>query len=363
VTKWLAVLALALVARVASAHQTSTKYVDIAIDGVHAAISVRVAPGDVTEPMHLAADAVPSVADAAHAPAVASFVAAWFTLSAYGEPCTTDAPTAHPDDTGKLVVVAWHASCPRVPDRADFSRFFAFDRRHIAMVLVSSTDDPDPVSALVAVDQPVLELRAAPSLFAWLKLGIHHIVDWDGRDHISFVLALLLVVMLGRDEHGRWQVRRLVPSLRATATVITAFTIAHSVSLISAALGWVTLPPRLVESLIAVSIAYTAAEDIVRPDVRWRFFLTFGFGLVHGLGFASTLAVQLPPHDVVVPLLCFNVGVELGQLAIVAVALPIFFALARELGAERYRRVMMPVFAGAICVAGIVWVIERALPT
>ena len=356
-------LALVLVARIASAHQTSTKYVDIAIDGARAAISLRVAPGDVTEPMHLSADAVPTAAAAAGAPGVASFVAAWLSLSAYGERCTVDEPTAHPDDDRKLVVVAWHVSCGRAPDRADFTRFFTFDRRHIAMVRVTSSDDGDAVSALVAADQPVLELREHPSLVAWLKLGIHHIVDWDGRDHISFVLALLLVVMLGRDDRRRWQIRGLVPSLRATATVITAFTIAHSVSLISAALGWVTLPPRLVESLIAVSIAYTAAEDIVRPDVRWRFLLTFGFGLVHGLGFASTLAVQLPPRDVVVPLLCFNVGVEVGQLAIVAVAMPIFYVLASELGAERYRRVMMPVFAGTICLAGIVWVIERALPT
>jgi len=357
------VLVLVLVARVASAHQTSTKYVDIAIDGSRAAITLRVAPGDVIEPMHLRADATPTAATAAAAPGVASFVAAWFSLSAYGEPCTTDAPTANPTDDGKLVIVAWHASCPRVPDRADFTRFFAIDRRHVAMVRVTTSDDDDATTALVAADQPELALRDRPSLFAWLKLGIHHIVDWDGRDHISFVLALLLVVMLGRDDRRRWQIRGLVPSLRATATVITAFTIAHSVSLISAAMGWITLPSRLVESLIAVSIAYTAAEDIVRPDVRWRFLLTFGFGLVHGLGFASTLAVQLPPRDVVVPLLCFNVGVEVGQLAIVAIALPIFYGIARELGAERYRRVLMPVFAGAICLAGIVWVIERALPT
>jgi hypothetical protein len=145
--------------------------------------------------------------------------------------------------------------------------------------------------------------------------------------------------------------------------VITAFTIAHSLSLISAALGWVHLPSRLVESLIAVSIAYTAAENIVRPDVRWRFVLTFGFGLVHGLGFASTLAVQLPPRDVIVPLLCFNVGVEIGQLMIVLVALPVFFAIAQRAGADTYRRRVMPAISAAIFVAGVVWVVQRALLT
>jgi hypothetical protein len=154
-------------------------------------------------------------------------------------------------------------------------------------------------------------------------------------------------------------VRAFVPTLRATAVVITAFTVAHSMSLIAAALGWVELPSRVVESLIALSIAYTAAEDIARPDVRWRFVLTFGFGLVHGLGFASTLAVQLPPSHVVVPLLCFNVGVELGQLTIVLVALPVFYMLARELGAARYRQRVMPAIAAAIFVAGVIWVVER----
>jgi len=145
--------------------------------------------------------------------------------------------------------------------------------------------------------------------------------------------------------------------------VITAFTIAHSLSLISAALGWVHLPSRLVESLIAVSIAYTAAENIIKPDVRWRYLLTFGFGLVHGLGFASTLAVQLPPKDVVVPLLCFNVGVEVGQLMIVLVALPAFFVVAQRLGAETYRKRFMPLVSGLIFIAGVVWVVKRALLT
>jgi hypothetical protein len=150
--------------------------------------------------------------------------------------------------------------------------------------------------------------------------------------------------------------------LRSTATVITAFTIAHSISLIAAALGYVTLPSRVVESLIAVSIAYTAAENVVRPNVRWRFWVTFGFGFVHGLGFASTLAVQLPPRDVIVPLLCFNVGVELGQLMIVGVALPFFYVLARVYR-DSYRWVVMPAISESIFVAGLVWVFERTLLT
>ena len=145
----------------------------------------------------------------------------------------------------------------------------------------------------------------------------------------------------------------------SSASVDVTRTIAHSLSLIAAALGWVHLPSRVVETLIALSIAYTAAENIVKPDVQWRFLLTFGFGLVHGLGFASTLSAMLPPRDVIVPLLSFNVGVEVGQLMIVLVALPVFFIAARELGADRYRRRVMPAISAVIFVAGAVWVFER----
>jgi hypothetical protein len=248
--------------------------------------------------------------------------------------------------------------CTRVADAGDFANFFAVDHKHVAQVRVD-----DGPARIVDASAPQLRLRESPSLLAWLRLGIHHIDDWDGRDHISFVLALLLVVMLTCEPGGPRRVRPLGAALRATATVVTAFTIAHSVSLISAALGWVSLPSRLVETLIALSIAYTAAENIVKPDVRWRFALTFAFGLIHGLGFASTLAVQLPPRDVVVPLIYFNIGVEIGQLAIVLLALPVFYVLAARLGAMRYRRFAMPAVSAAIFLAGLVWVLERAVLT
>jgi hypothetical protein len=338
--RWVIVACL-LVSRLASAHQTSVKYVDIAVDGAAADITFRLAPTDVTE-----------IRD------VAPTVAGWLQLASWGEPCKAGPPVSRPDEDGKLLAVTWHVTCARAPDEADFTQFFAVDQKHVAFVHVT----PSELAVYVGASDPKQSLRDPPTLLAWIHGGIDHIVAWDGRDHISFVLALLLVVMLARDG-ATWKVRPLGPTLRSTATVITAFTIAHSLSLISAALGWVHLPSRLVESLIAVSIAYTAAENIVRPDVRWRFILTFCFGLVHGLGFASTLAVQLPPRDVIVPLLCFNVGVEIGQLMIVLIALPVFFVIAQQLGADRYRRRLMPVISGAIFIAGIVWVVKRAFLT
>ena len=98
----------------------------------------------------------------------------------------------------------------------------------------------------------------------------------------------------------------------------------------------------------------------MRPDVRWRFVLTFAFGLVHGLGFASQLQEQLPPDHVIVPLVCFNLGVEIGQLTVVAVALPLFLMQARS-GADRYRRRLMPAAAIVLGAIAIKWLIERVL--
>jgi hypothetical protein len=371
-----AVVALVALGRVASAHQTDVKYVDIAIAGTTASVAVRVAPTDVTEPMGLPADARPSVADAAAAPAVAPYVAGWIAIASGGAPCAISAPSARVDPDGKLVVVAWTATCARAPDTADFTRFFALDRKHVAIASYGA-DRP----AIVRAADPLLALDEPPTLLDWIRLGIRHILDWDGRDHVAFVLSLLLVVMLerrgpdrGRDkvapalsiasgagEAGRaWHVRPFGSAIRSTAKVVTAFTIAHSISLIAAALGWIHLPSRFVECAIALSIAYTAAEDIVRPDTRWRFALAFGFGLVHGLGFASTLAEHLPPTNVVVPLLLFNLGVEIGQLAIVAVALPLLYAGARSLHADRYRRLEMPAIAAVIVAFGTLLLVERA---
>jgi hypothetical protein len=353
----LTALVLVALARVASAHQTSIKYVDVAVEGERADIAFKVAPGDVTEPMHLAPDATPSVADAARAAGVPAYVQSWLALripTAAGEvACPAGPARARGEDA--FVVVEWTVTCPRPVDLItfDFTTFFALDKKMEAMVNLGE----GAATPVRASDSPITLRAGETSLARWVRYGMNHI--YTGPDHMSFVLALLLVVMLARDAQG-WRVKRLLPSLRTTAGVITAFTIAHSITLIAAALGWLSLPSRLVESLIAASIAYTAAENVVRPDVRWRFALTFGFGLAHGLGFAATLAVDLPPSGVVPPLLCFNVGVELAQLTIVLIALPVLYLLASMLGAHKYRRIAMPVLSAAIFTFGMIWLVQRA---
>lgn len=172
--------------------------------------------------------------------------------------------------------------------------------------------------------------------FAWL--GIKHICL--GYDHLAFLLALVII-------GGR---------LLQLVKIVTAFTVAHSVTLILAALQVITLPPRLVEAGIAFTIAYVAAENLIRPSLAHRWILTFAFGLVHGFGFANVLReLGLPSQGLVASLLAFNVGVELGQLALVALLFPLSLWLARAPSGARVVRVV----SALILACGLGWLIER----
>ncbi|MBI4625710.1 MAG: HupE/UreJ family protein [Verrucomicrobia bacterium] len=173
----------------------------------------------------------------------------------------------------------------------------------------------------------------------YLWLGVTHI--FLGYDHVAFLLALFFVR----------QFRELVK-------IITAFSVAHTLTLALAALGVFALPSRLVESAIAGSIIYVAAENLWRADEalhRWR--VTFAFGLVHGFGFANVLReLGLPAEGLVRSLLAFNLGVELGQLAIAAVCWP----LLRWIGRRRWAGRVRTVVSGTLLAFGAAWLIERA---
>jgi hypothetical protein len=170
-----------------------------------------------------------------------------------------------------------------------------------------------------------------------------------GFDHLLFLLALLLPSVLWR-ENGRWQaVGSLGPAVKDVVAVVTAFTVAHSLTLTLAALGWVALPARWVESAIAATV--------VVPGRRWA--IAFFLGLIHGLGFASVLADLGLPSGALVPALAgFNLGVEAGQLAIVGVFVPLAFA-ARE--TRFYRRGALGLGSAAVAAIALLWLAERSL--
>ena len=152
----------------------------------------------------------------------------------------------------------------------------------------------------------------------FLKLGIEHI--WTGYDHLLFLLGLLIAA----------------DSLRTMLFVVTGFTVAHSITLSLAALGLVHVSPAIVEPAIAATIAFVGIENFWHPPARRRVVVTFCLGLVHGFGFAGMLQeLGLPRDALATALLCFNGGVELGQAAVVAVALPILLQLRRFPGWEQ----------------------------
>jgi hypothetical protein len=184
-----------------------------------------------------------------------------------------------------------------------------------------------------------LEALARPgSLAALMLAGVEHIVT--GYDHLLFLACLLL-------PGGTW---------RSRAMIITAFTAAHSVTLGLAALQVVTLPDRFVEAAIAVSVAYVALENLFGDGRGARWPAAFVFGLVHGFGFARMLDVlRLPPAQWLSSVLAFNVGVELGQLAVMALAMPILAMVARQ---SWHLRAVQFTSAGVLGLA-VFWIVER----
>jgi hydrogenase/urease accessory protein HupE len=198
--------------------------------------------------------------------------------------------------------------------------------------------------AILDAESPSAVLAESAFAFSWrfIGMGVHHILS--GPDHVLFVIGLLLV-------RG---------SLRGLIAVVTAFTIAHSITLTMSVLEIGSLPPRLVEPLIALSIVAVGAENLISRQINLerRMWLAFGFGFFHGFGFAGALAeTGLPRDSIAWSLAAFNTGVEIGQGCIVLLAVPILRLLERRSAAitttvTRYASV-------AIAAAGVVWLVER----
>jgi len=194
----------------------------------------------------------------------------------------------------------------------------------------------------------------------YFHAGIWHILS--GIDHLLFLLSLLLPAVLLR-KGDRWEpVTEIRPALLSVFKVVTAFTLAHSLTLTLAALDVVRLPSRLTESVIAASIIVAALNNIFPLVTKSRARIAFAFGLLHGFGFASVLTdMGLPQGARLISLLSFNLGIEIGQLAVVATVVPVIYAL-RSGGF--YRRAIMPWGSGAIAMMALIWLVQRAiLPT
>jgi HupE / UreJ protein len=267
---------------------------------------------------------------------------------------------------GTYAVLSLVASCASVPKAlsATYSLFFDVDPSHRGLVQWLAPADKDTeqnAQALIFGTDTATQALAleAPGWWQTLKQyaldGVWHI--WIGYDHILFLLSLLLPAVLIR-RAGQWDpAPTLHGSFLEVLKVVTAFTLAHSITLSLAALQIISLPSRWVESVIAASVVLAALNNLRGTIDKRRWVMAFAFGLIHGFGFASVLAdLGLPQGALVLALVGFNAGVELGQLAIVAVFLPLAFGLR----ATKFYRVGV-LTGGSLLVALLAswWLVQR----
>ena len=225
------------------------------------------------------------------------------------------------------------------PDHLHFLVVHESDGKTLGNKMLKPTDDSLEVTLPTGSMEPA---RRISSFTDFLRLGVEHI--WTGYDHLLFLLALLLVCV----------------NFKSAIQVVTFFTVAHSFTLAFATLNLVWVSSRVVEPAIAASIVYVGVENFVRSEgPKGRWLITFLFGLIHGFGFATVLhdlGVASSTTGVIVPLVAFNLGVELGQIVIAAMMLPIIWRLRKW---EPFRRRGVPVCSAIVAAVGGYWLIER----
>jgi hypothetical protein len=296
--------------------------------------------------------------------AVVAYALPRLRVAADGADCTLAAtPGEGAVDThggGAFAVLELKGRCGAPPRRLAiaYDLLFEIDRAHRAVVTVHGA--AGAVSGVAAFTSPTLELALdTPPWWSTLRRfvveGVRHI--WEGYDHLAFVSLLLLPIALRRRKPGRGAGARA--ATLEIVRVVTAFTAAHSLTLALAASGYVALPTRIVEIGIAASVLIAALLNVVPNAPRLGAKLAFAFGLLHGFGFASALGDLAQRGDSLLATLGgFNLGVELGQLAVVATLLPLLFAAARSPVARTTVNAAASLACGALA---IFWIAERAL--
>ncbi len=294
---------------------------------------------------------------------IAAYALAHLTLASANQPCVIKPgpQLLEQYSDGAYTVLMFSADCVQTPQVLDvgYQLFFGTDRQHRGFMRLENGGQTH--SALFAPDQRTRSLPLAipdrlRQFTDYLRAGIWHIAI--GYDHILFLLALLLPVVLQRHARGWQPVERMRTTLGVVFRIVTAFTLAHSLTLSLAATGVLHLPSRWVESAIAASVLLTAIDNLVPLFRCPRVWIALGFGLVHGFGFATVLGeLGLPADARLLSLLAFNLGVEAGQLLIVSALLPPLFGLRR---ARFYPRAVLG--AGSLVTAGmaVIWLVERA---
>jgi hypothetical protein len=242
--------------------------------------------------------------------------------------------------------------------KVDYRAFFDLDSQHRGLLRLESSGEVR--TAIFSPAEPVqtFDLQQVNRWTQWLafvRQGVWHI--WIGFDHILFLIALLLPAVLLRGPEAWQGATRFSAAFGNVLKIVTSFTVAHSLTLGLATFGVVKLPSRFVESMIAASVILAALHNFF-PILKGKGWLAaFGFGLIHGFGFANVLAdLGLGERTLLLALLGFNAGVEAGQLAIVSVFLPVAYCLR---GSWLYQTIALRFGSGLIVMIASVWMFER----
>ncbi|MGH6931604.1 MAG: HupE/UreJ family protein [Dongiaceae bacterium] len=350
----------------ASAHKPSDSYLGLQVDGSIVAGSWKIALRDLDYAIGLDGNddgAITWGELRERFGAIDAYALSRLTVTSMGRDCPLNA-TDHLVDNlsdGAYAVLRFDAACAGAVERLaiGYSLLFDVDQQHRGLLNLRHQGETRTAIFSPHNANQHFDLKVAPPgnpLTAYWVEGVWHI--WVGYDHILFILTLLLPAVLRR-EGSRWlPVAGLRQAFVHTAGIVTAFTVAHSITLSLATLDVINLPSRLVESVIAASIIVAAFNNLVPIVTRRLWLVAFIFGLVHGLGFASVLAdLGLPSGSLALALLGFNLGVETGQLAIVAAFLPVAFLLC---GWQFYPRTVLQVGSAAIAGVACLWFIQRA---
>jgi hypothetical protein len=294
---------------------------------------------------------------------IARYALARLSIAADGTPCRIEAGEQLVDthSDGAYTVLPLQIRCAGTPrELAIGYRLLAdIDAQHRGL-LALTTAAGTRSALLLPQGEPQRFILAQPArlqqFVGYLVEGVWHI--WIGFDHILFLLSLLLPAVLVWHRPSWQPVARFAPAFWDVVRVVTAFTLAHSITLSLATLQLVSLPSRAVEAAIAASVLLAALNNLRPLVLGRRWLVAFGFGLIHGFGFASVLAeLGLPGDALLLALLGFNLGVELGQLAIVLVFLPLAYALRAT---WLYQRVVFTGGSLAIAALAAAWLAERS---
>lgn len=339
----------------ALAHKPSDAHLRLAVTGEQIAGRIDLAIRDLDAALGIDHDGNGDITWrelAAAAPRIEAYVSGRLELAADHRTCR------HTLGTGALVDLSdgayWalpiSASCDRTPHELGitYGMLFDIDAQHRGLVHVGGQ------TAIIRDSKTVhLALDGDTSVASFIAEGVWHI--WIGFDHILFLVCLILPAVLQRRD-GRWLPAASMRSVAGEVfEIVTAFTLAHSITLIISAVGLVQLPSRLVETAIALSVVLAAVNNVVRIiDARWA--VAFALGLLHGFGFSSVLIdLGLPSGELIGALLGFNLGVELGQAAIVLALIPVLFALRHSLA---YRALLWVGSSAAALIASM-WTVQR----